>query len=99
MKAALPCQVHDPDLWFPVGTSGPALLQAESAKMHCYTCPIQVECLDAALERGETAGIWGGHTEEERRNMRRSSGRIAERVNTGGVKTGRAALNRALASS
>lgn len=95
MRPPLPCQIHDPEIWFPVGYSGPAVLQAELAKMYCHSCPIEAECLAAALSRGESAGVWGGATEEERRVMlsRRTIRRTSE------DQTGHVALNRALASS
>ena len=30
------------------------------AKQFCRACPVQAECLDAALERREPWGVWGG---------------------------------------
>lgn len=36
---------------------------------HCDVCPVQAECLDFALEMGETFGIFGGMLPEERRAM------------------------------
>lgn len=70
MKAKLPCCTLDPDLWFPVGTIGPALHQAEQAKAMCKTrCPITDECLDRAL-RLNAEGIWGGTDQDERRLIR-----------------------------
>lgn len=74
MKPPLPCQVHDPDLWFPVGYAGPAQVQAEKAKALCAPCRIKEACLSHALETWEDIGIWGGATEEERRTMRRQQG-------------------------
>lgn len=65
------CRDVDPELFFPIGTSGPALLQAEQAKAVCRRCPVTDECLQWALEHGEDAGVWGGMTELERRLMMR----------------------------
>lgn len=65
------CKQMDPDLFFPVGTTGPALLQIEAAKAVCRTCNVRQECLQYALESNQEYGIWGGTTEEERRFMRR----------------------------
>ena len=31
------------------------------AKTICLSCPVRTRCLDAAVERGEQYGIWGGH--------------------------------------
>jgi len=55
MSALLPCHVSDPDLWF---AESPADL--ERAKSLCGECPIQRQCLRAALERAEPWGVWGG---------------------------------------
>jgi WhiB family redox-sensing transcriptional regulator len=60
----------DPDLFFPLGTSGASLLQIDEAKQVCQMCPVCGPCLRWASDIG-AAGIWGGTTEEERRNRRR----------------------------
>lgn len=41
------------------------------AKDLCAVCPVSVECLFAALARGEQWGIWGGMTTDERKTFRR----------------------------
>lgn len=61
------CRDEDPELFFPIGTSGPALEQVEQAKAVCRRCPVAAECLTWALDRPEEYGIWGGLTEGERR--------------------------------
>jgi WhiB family redox-sensing transcriptional regulator len=38
------CRDEDPELFFPVGTSGPALLQIAEAKSVCRRCPVASEC-------------------------------------------------------
>jgi WhiB family redox-sensing transcriptional regulator len=65
------CRDTDPDLFFPVGTTGYALVQIERAKQVCGECPVQRACLDYALETNQDSGIWGGTSEEERRILRR----------------------------
>lgn len=65
------CRDTDPDLFFPVGTTGHALLQIDRAKQVCGECPVNIECLDYALETNQDSGIWGGTSEEERRSIRR----------------------------
>ncbi|SCE34708.1 WhiB family transcriptional regulator, redox-sensing transcriptional regulator [Streptomyces sp. DvalAA-14] len=72
-KAA--CRTEDPELFFPVGQSGPAQLQARRAKEICARCPVRESCLSDALDAGDTSGVWGGTTEEERRAIRRRTGR------------------------
>ena len=31
------------------------------AKRTCLACPVRTRCLDAAVDRGEQYGVWGGH--------------------------------------
>ena len=52
---AVPCHVGDPDLWF-----AESPVDLERAKALCVECPIRLECLSAALDRGEPWGVWGG---------------------------------------
>ncbi|GAB3499873.1 hypothetical protein GCM10027572_36100 [Flexivirga lutea] len=73
------CRGENPELFFPVGTSGPALQQIERAKEICRHCPVAAQCLAAALAGGEDAGIWGGLTAEERRALKRGRARRAIR--------------------
>ncbi len=65
------CRDTDPELFFPIGTTGQALLQIDRAKEVCCECPVKVKCLDFALETNQDSGIWGGTSEEERRDIRR----------------------------
>ncbi len=72
------CKEMDPDLFFPTGTTGPALLQIEAAQAICRKCLVREECLWYALDTNTEYGIWGGATEEERRYMRRGLGLVKE---------------------
>ncbi len=65
------CRSADPDLFFPISDSGPALEQTMAAKAICATCRVQRECLAFALRTGQVHGIWGGTTERERAAVRR----------------------------
>ena len=65
------CRDTDPELFFPVGTTGIALVQIERAKQVCGECGVRAECLDFALGTNQDSGIWGGLSEEERRVIRR----------------------------
>ena len=67
------CRDTDPDLFFPIGTTGQALVQIDRAKEVCEVCPVKTECLDYALETNQDSGIWGGLDEEQRRNIRRQA--------------------------
>ena len=60
------CRSADPDLFFPISDSGPALEQAVEAKAICATCRVRRECLAFALRTQQVYGIWGGASEEER---------------------------------
>lgn len=65
------CVTEDPELFFPVGTSGPALWQIEDAKQVCRRCDVIDACLEWALSAGEHAGVWGGRSELERQALLR----------------------------
>lgn len=74
------CQgVRDPDLFFPIGNTGPALDQIEAAKQICYPCVVREQCLDWALTTRQDSGVWGGLSEEERRAVRLSDGESSYR--------------------
>lgn len=60
------CRREDPELFFPLGTSGPALEQIEKAKAVCYRCPAMNLCGQWALETRQESGVWGGLSEEDR---------------------------------
>ncbi|MEU1348284.1 WhiB family transcriptional regulator [Streptomyces sp. NPDC005775] len=72
------CRDEDPDLFFPIGSTGPALVQTEDAKAVCQGCPVREQCLRWALENGQDAGVWGGLGENERRALKRRSRRQAK---------------------
>ena len=68
----LPCQRHDPDLWF---ADAPADLQL--AKALCADCPARLACLAGAAARQEPTGVWGGQIFDHGRIVthKRSRGR------------------------
>ncbi len=65
------CREEDPEMFFPIGTHGPAAAQVEQAKMICRRCPVVTDCLDWALESGQDSGVWGATDELERRALAR----------------------------
>ena len=73
------CLDADPDLFFPIGTTGPALDQINEAKQICLACPVRKRCLAWALELDAASGVWGGTTEDERRALRRTAARHSNR--------------------
>jgi len=66
------CIGEDPELFFPVGSTPPALEQVERAKAICARCPVRPACLEWSLVTCQDAGVWGGLDEEERREIRRA---------------------------
>jgi WhiB family transcriptional regulator, redox-sensing transcriptional regulator len=65
------CRYTEPDLFFPVGTTGIALDQIEAAKAVCNACAVREACLEFALATNQESGVWGGTAEEERRKLRK----------------------------
>jgi len=64
------CRAADPEIFFPVAESGPALAAAEAhALAYCARCPVVAECLAEALAR-IPYGIAGGMTQDQRRALR-----------------------------
>jgi WhiB family redox-sensing transcriptional regulator len=68
------CRDEDPELFFPVGTSGPALLQVTKAKAVCQRCSVASDCLAWALASCQDSGVWGGMGEDERRSLKSTAG-------------------------
>lgn len=66
------CAQTDPDAFFPDKGS-----PSRAAKAVCLRCPVRSQCLDAALERDELFGIWGGLSREERAALKRRRGGLA----------------------
>ncbi len=81
-RAAAACRETPPDLFFPVGTTGNATDQIESAKRVCNQCEAQKACLEFALATNQESGVWGGTTEDERRKLRKQWLAARRRANT-----------------
>ena len=73
------CRDEDPELFFPIGNTGPALQQIEEAKAVCRRCSVIEPCLKWALETGQDSGVWGGTSEDERRAIKRRAQRARAR--------------------
>ena len=65
-RSAAACRSCDPDLFFPLSSSGPGIEQVAQAKQVCARCPVRRECLAFALRTRQAHGVWGGLTEQER---------------------------------
>jgi WhiB family redox-sensing transcriptional regulator len=74
------CLHEDPELFFPIGNTDPALQWADEAKAVCNRCPVMQDCLAWALETRQEHGVWGGMSEGERRSeLRRAARRLSDR--------------------
>jgi WhiB family redox-sensing transcriptional regulator len=69
------CLDENPELFFPIGNTGPVLLQIEEAKAVCRRCEVMETCLEWAIESGQDAGVWGGMSEDERHALKRRTAR------------------------
>src|SRR5215469_10821005 len=72
-RFAAACRSCDPDLFFPISSSGRAAEQVAKAKEICAGCSVQPECLDFALRTHQRHGVWGGTSEEERFRLWRAN--------------------------
>lgn len=62
------CRDEDPETWYPVGNSGPALALTAKAVAICGRCPVQLACLLDAVRHPamDQHGIAGGLTADQR---------------------------------
>jgi WhiB family redox-sensing transcriptional regulator len=65
-RLAAACRWSDPDLFFPLSSSGRSLDQVARAKEVCAGCTVRAECLAFALRTSQAHGVWGGTSEQER---------------------------------
>jgi WhiB family redox-sensing transcriptional regulator len=60
------CAETDPEAFFPEKGGS-----ATDAKKVCARCEVQQACLEWALTTDERYGVWGGHSERERRKLKK----------------------------
>ena len=60
------CRDRDPDAFFPLTPEG-----ERDAMRVCQGCPVQMDCLEFALEAKVRFGVWGGMTEKQRKTLER----------------------------
>lgn len=68
------CGAVDASVFFPPPhheSKAERLAREAEAKAICADCVVRSECLEWALTVGETFGVWGGHSEAERRQLLR----------------------------
>jgi WhiB family redox-sensing transcriptional regulator len=73
------CRYMDPELFFPLSSTGRGAADAQRAKAICAGCPVRQRCLAFALATGQEFGIWGGYDEAQLRALRREQ-QLAERA-------------------
>lgn len=65
------CRGSDSTIFFPIGTTGPAIDHIRQAVAICGTCEVQETCLRYAFETNQESGVWGGYAEDDRRRLRK----------------------------
>ncbi len=65
------CRDADPNYFFPPDGAERRAEREALAKRICSQCVVRIDCLELALNRGESYGIWGGLNEVERRSLLR----------------------------
>lgn len=61
------CKGSDPETWHPEQGKVPHALR----RICWEECSVREACLDYALRNCEKFGVWGGHSEKERKRLRR----------------------------
>ena len=79
-RATGACLGADPDLFFPIAVGEAATAQVQRALRICDGCRVRQQCLEFAVRTGESHGIWGGTTPDDRRAARRREFRAARRA-------------------
>lgn len=64
------CQREDPEMWFSEGRAN------AKAKRICNSCPVRPKCLQWSLDEAQQWGMWGGVSQQERRQMILKSHRL-----------------------
>lgn len=64
------CKHLPPDIFFPIGRGPRAEAQTRLAKEVCSGCSVRPECLEFALAANMPYGVFGGMSEDERREAR-----------------------------
>lgn len=61
------CRNMDTNMWFPEKGHMPTTFVREV----CFSCDVQLQCLEYAQSNRMEEGVWGGCTNGERENLRR----------------------------
>lgn len=63
------CLSVEPEIFFPIGSTGGSLDDIAAAKAVCAGCSVVEPCREYALATHQPFGVWGGLDEEERRSI------------------------------
>jgi WhiB family redox-sensing transcriptional regulator len=74
------CLDQNPELFFPIGNTEPALIQLQEAKRVCTGCVVRDACLQWAISVDQDYGVWGGLSDIERKALKRRSARARIRA-------------------
>lgn len=72
------CKGLDPAIFYPQDDD-----EAGEAKAVCAECPVQLACLEYAIDEREKNGVWGGATERERLRIIRRRRRLRQQQVSG----------------
>jgi WhiB family redox-sensing transcriptional regulator len=62
----------DTKFFYPEGREQKDIEQRQQlAAKFCQGCVVQKECLDWAMATRQEYGVWGGHTEQQRKRLRK----------------------------
>jgi WhiB family redox-sensing transcriptional regulator len=79
------CRDVDPELFFPLTSTGPSEYQIAKARAICSTCAVRVACLEWSLANDVTHGVWGGLSEHERHDLLRARSQRADHTVSAGA--------------
>jgi WhiB family redox-sensing transcriptional regulator len=65
------CAQTDPEAFYPEKGGS-----TRDAKRICQNCEVRAECLEYAVERDERFGVWGGMSERERRQLKKTRAEV-----------------------
>ena len=74
------CRDEDPELFFPVGNSGPALAQIADAKLVCNRCAVTTECLGWALNTGQDSRLREVRCDHRRKGQERRDEQVRQLI-------------------
>lgn len=65
------CRLHNPEMWFPHGSTSRKVDVYAEARAICLGCPVLADCLRYVLTTREDDGMWAALTPEQRADLYR----------------------------